>query len=348
MEKIGIGIAGGTGYGAHELLRLLAGHEHCQVCTISSRSEAGNALSSFHTDLTGIYDLTFEEQLNIESLSNFKRQVVFTALPHGTSIAYIENLLSIAPDIQIIDLSGDLRLKSEQVHQQHYADTPFTKDIREQFVFGLTELNRKAIAEATHVSNPGCYPTASSLALAPLARQKLIAGSVVVNAGSGTSGAGRSPGVSTHHPQRNVSVTAYKALSHRHEAEIHQALGSPNCTDFSSMFVPHLLPISRGIYISAYTELSEELSQNELLELYRKFYAQDSFIRILDDPPELAHVIGSNYCDISLATRGKQIVLFAAEDNLIKGMAGQAIQNLNVMLGLPEETGLQCPPLGIL
>ena len=348
MKKIGVGIAGGTGYGAHELLRLLKNHPSAEVCSITSRSEANKKISAFHSDLHGVYDLTFKETLDIDALSAYEEKVVFTALPHGASIEYIDSLLSNHTSLRIIDLSGDLRLTSEAVHYSHYADTPFKKELREQFTYGMTELNRNAICAARHIANPGCYPTAASLSLAPLADNGLIAGTVVVNAASGTSGAGRSPGPATHHPQRNASITAYKALEHRHEAEIHQSLGDPDCQSLQTMFVPHLLPVSRGIYISAYTELTSAMSQEELLATYKDFYKDDMFVRVLPAAPELAAVIGSNFCDISLSVRDKQIAIFAAEDNLIKGMAGQAIQNMNLMLGLDETEGLSALPFGIL
>lgn len=348
MERIGIGIAGGTGYGAHELLRLLSNHPHCEVVTISSRSEASTPVTHFHRDLHGLYDLSFDAELHIKKLAAFERRFVFTALPHGASISYINLLLETDPAISIIDLSGDLRLRNESVHHAHYPESPFVADLRSQFVYGLTELNHAAIKTARHISNPGCYPTATSLAAAPLIADQRISGPLVVNAASGTSGAGRSLADTLHHPLRHASVKAYKALSHRHEPEIHQALGDPECTKYELMFVPHLLPVTRGIHISLYTTLSTPLSSAEALALYRDFYKDSPFVRVVAEPPELADVIGSNFCNIHITTRGRQAVVFAVEDNLIKGMAGQAIQNMNLMLGLDETAGLLQAPLGIL
>lgn len=348
MKRIGIGIAGGTGYGAHELLRLLSNHPHCEVVTISSRSEAGTPITDFHRDLIGLYDLSFDAALNLERLAAFERRFVFTALPHGTSISYINALLETDPALSIIDLSGDLRLRNESVHQTHYPESPFAAELRSQFVYGLTELNRAAIKTARHISNPGCYPTATSLAAAPLLAESHSSGSLIVNAASGTSGAGRSHSDMLHHPLRHASVKAYKALSHRHEPEIHQALGDPDCSQYEVMFVPHLLPVTRGIHITLYTTLANPLSGTEALELYDNFYKTSPFVRVVAEPPELVDVIGSNFCNIHITTRGKQAVVFAVEDNLIKGMAGQALQNMNLMLGFDETTGLLQAPLGIL
>ncbi len=349
MKKIGVAILGGTGYGARELLRLLSQHPHVEIVEVVSSSAAGKAISDLHPSLLNIYSMNFSSELTIEKFQKYERVFIFTALPHGASIAAISQLLSqeLTSKLSIVDLSGDLRIKNAETHARHYPETDLAPELRKEFCYGLTELYRKEVTKARHISNPGCYPTACSLAIAPIVKKLKISGSVIFNAASGTSGAGRQASEATHHPARNANYSAYKVLAHRHEPEIAQALGDTDQTQLSTMFIPHLLPVSRGILATVALTLSSSIAEGELFKLYEDFYKDCPFIRLRKDSPDLAQVVGSNFCDIGIKVRGQQVVAIAAIDNLVKGMAGQAIQNMNLMLGLPETTGLSSAGLGL-
>lgn len=339
---IGVGILGGTGYGAGELVRLLVRHPKAQVVSVSSSSAVGKPFTSVHTHLDRFTDLVFEEKLS-EELFKCEKVVIFSALPHGVSSQEIQKLLAEQkhPNLSIVDLSGDLRLATERDHQQFYHDVPWEPALRKEFVYGLSELSREEIRNARHVANPGCLATACALALLPLRSEKFV-GSIVLDAKTGTSGAGRSPQAHIHHPLRHGNFEAYKVLAHRHEPEVAQALGGSN----RLMFVPHLLPVSRGIFVSAYLTTRAALDGAEVRQRYEEFYRESPFIRFREGSPTLHDVIGTNFCDIAISIRGDQVVVTAALDNLVKGMAGQAIQNMNLLCGLDEGTGLFYPSLG--
>ncbi len=341
-RRIGIGIIGGSGYGAGELLRLLAVHPECEVVTIASRSHAGTPISELHPNLFRIYDLTCEAELNLAALQQYEEHVVFSALPHGVSSGTIAELLKEAPqNLRVVDLSGDFRLSDAALHSQFYPESEFQETLRRRFAYGLPELNRESIAKASCIANPGCYATACILSAAPLVNW--MKAEVFFDAKSGTSGAGRSPSAGTHHPAVHADVSAYKVLAHRHEPEIQQVLGP----DLPCSFVPQLLPVARGIYVTAHLRFGEPVSQALLADRYASLYGKTTFIRMRTSPPHLDHVLFSNFCDIYVAARGNRAVVCAALDNLVKGMAGQAIQNLNLMCGLPEETALLFPSPGL-
>lgn len=343
LSNIAIGIAGGTGYGAFELLRLLSGHCYGQVVTVSSQSAAGSPVTSKHPSLDGFYDLMFDAELDFDQLLEAERSVIFAALPHGASFELVSKIQERDPDgrIRVIDLSGDFRLKGRAAHETAYPDTPWAEELRQEFVFGLTEARRDQISSARFVANPGCYPTACSLATFPLIKAG-HSGAINFDAKSGTSGAGRQAKEFTSHSRVNANFQAYNPLQHRHQPEIAETLGVEQLS-----FVPHLLPVARGILVSAYTTLSKPMTTEELLDEYREFYKDEPFVRVKDEPVDLAGVVGSNFCDISVATRGSQVVAMAAIDNLVKGMAGQAVQNMNVMFGLSERAGLWHPGIGL-
>ena len=347
-KSIGCVILGGTGYGAGELLRLLVAHPHAEVISVLSQSQAGERIADTHRFLAGINDLKFESAINWNTLGDFERAVIFSSLPHQTSSRTLRALVaeSSVPDLKLIDLSGDLRLRDESVHSQTYPEVEFDREFRSQFCFALPELNRKEISSARHISNPGCLSTASILTALPLTKleSKLR---ITFDAKTGTSGAGRNPQASIHHPTRHGNFEAYKILEHRHEAEIRQALGDISGANIQTMFVPHLLPVSRGIFVTTYVTLSDPISETTLFELYESFYKSSPFIRMRSQSPTLHDVVGTNFCDITLRARGTQLVIMAALDNLGKGMAGQAIQNMNIALHLEETSGLLTPSLGI-
>jgi len=341
VGNVGAIILGGTGYGAGELLRYLSFHPEVQVTQVVSSSAVGADVASSHEHLRGFYDgLRFTEGLNSELF--LERNVVFSSLPHGTSSAELQKIADThrSKNLHFVDLSGDLRLQDEGQHLCYYSEVPFNRDFRELFSYSIPELGRPP---KQHISNPGCLSTASILALWPL-RNENVVGSIVVDAKTGTSGAGRSPQASMHHPRRDGNCEAYKVLAHRHEPEIAQgaALGGKPL-----IFVPHLLPTSRGILVTCYLTLESPRSYSEVHDKFSAAYSGKGFIRIRTNPPALSEVVGTNFCDISFHVRNNQVVISAAIDNLGKGMAGQAIQNMNLLLGFDEGLGLKIPALGI-
>jgi len=346
-KSFGIAILGGSGYGAGELVRMLSFHPEIEVCSITSRSHAGKPISSIHSHLAGITSLAFESAPALEKLSAYKRSAIVLAMPTGQAVPAVTTLLNdgLPNSTSIVDLSGDLRLTDQATHERFYPEVAFSPEIRSRFTYGLTELARTEIASSRFIANPGCLSSAAILALAPLRGVDLV-GPVIVDAKTGTSGAGREPQASMHHPSRSADFTAYKALQHRHEPEILQALGDSFKAPGDLMFVPHLLPVSRGIFVSAYVTLANAADAQGLTERYKRLYADSPFVRFRSSPPRLVDVVGTNFCDISIAVRDKQAVVMATLDNLGKGMVGSAIQNLNLMFGLPENTGLLLPAIG--
>jgi N-acetyl-gamma-glutamyl-phosphate reductase len=347
-KPYGLVIVGGSGYGAGEVMRLIASHPEIELCCATSRSHAGKSISSVHSHLAGVVDIPFSAEIDLEQLRRYKNgSAIVLAMPSGHALETVRSLEArqLPSRCIVIDLSGDLRLKDPRTHGLFYPEVPFESEIRSRFVYGISELEPAAIQQTTYVTNPGCLATATILALAPLAAAGLKGG-VVVDAKTGTSGAGRELQPSMHHPARASDFTAYKVLEHRHEPEILQALGAEFAQSFSFMFVPHLLPCSRGIFVTAYIALESAAAARKASKSFSTFYDQQPFIRMRSTPPRLVDVIGTNFCDISLATRDAQLVVMSAIDNLGKGMAGQAIQNLNLAFGLPQQTGLLVPALG--
>jgi N-acetyl-gamma-glutamyl-phosphate reductase len=346
-KRFGVAIIGGSGYGAGELARLLSQHPQIEVAAMISRSHTGKPISSVHTHLAGVTDLTFSDKLSNQWYKPYESAAVVLAMPAGQAVPAIKDLFAngLPETISIIDLSGDLRLSHPDIHARFYPEVPFAADIRESRVYGLSELNRSQIKSARLISNPGCLATAAIMALAPIDPTK-IDGTVTIDAKTGTSGAGREPQASMHHPSRASDFTAYKALEHRHEPEIAQALGARFTGHDAMMFIPHLIPVSRGIFITAYLSLNDQNYAANLDGIYRDFYKGSPFVRFRGSPPRLADVVGTNFCDLRVIARGKQIAVMSAIDNLVKGMAGQCVQNLNIIFDLPEQIGLLSPALG--
>lgn len=346
-KRFGVAIVGGSGYGAGEIIRLLAGHPDIEVCSVVTRSHVGKSVDSIHSHLSGVTSLVFEDKPNIAALRQYERAAVVLAMPSGAAVKAIEELLAqdLPATISILDLSGDLRLVDEEQHNAFYPEAPFAQQIRSLFTYGLPEVSQPTRGSGLHVTNPGCLATAAILALAPLRTFKLER-SIVIDAKTGTSGAGREPQASMHHPSRCADFTAYKTLQHRHEPEILQALGKEFADNHSVMFVPHLIPTSRGIFVSVYANLTSSEDGPSVRDSFTSFYREASFVRIRTTPPRLVDVVGTNFCDISISIRGSQVVVMSAIDNLGKGMAGQAIQNMNRVFGVPERTGLMIGSLG--
>lgn len=331
--KIRAAIFGGSGYGGSELLRILLFHPNVEITLVTANEHAGKTVSDVHRNLLGLTDLSFEATPgNLSTLG--ENDVAFFALPHGQAMSLIPQL---PENVKAIDLSGDFRIDDPDVFEQFYKREQTATDIQGEFVYGLAETNREAIKTARYIANPGCFATATLLALAPLAAKGLAQGRIIVDAKTGSSGSGAKAAANTHHPQRMNSFYAYRPFEHQHIPEIEQHLRSVGQWEHEFVFMTHSLPVSRGIFASCYMDLAKEI---DLDAIYRDFYKDDFFVRIVAGSPDINWVKNTNFCDISVHTNGTQAVVFSAIDNLVKGAAGQAVQNMNLMFGLPETSGL--------
>ena len=336
MEKIRIGIFGGSGYGGSELLRLLLFHPAAEIVFVTANEQAGKSVGDVHRNLAGLTNLTFTSTPDdLSSLNDL--DCVFLALPHGQAMAIVPGL---PPSVKAIDLSGDFRLSDQAVFEKHYKLPHTAMTSQAAFVYGLTETNRQAITSARLVANPGCFATATLLALAPLVANDLISGRVIVDAKTGSSGSGAKAAANTHHPQRMNSFYAYKPFTHQHVPEIEQELHRVGDWTSELVFMTHSLPVARGIFASIYAETKQPMTAEQLRTLFGEFYRDSFFVRLVEGSPDINWVKTTNFCDIGFAVRGKQLVVFSAIDNLVKGAAGQALQNMNLMFGLEETAGL--------
>ena len=334
--KIKVGIFGGSGYGGAELLRILLFHPHAEVALVTANEHAGKAVGEVHKNLYGLTDLRFERAPeDFAALDGL--DCLFLALPHGQALEVAPRLPA---RLKVIDLSGDFRLTDASEFATHYGREHTATELQREFVYGLTEVNRERIKTARLISNPGCFATATLLGLAPLAAAGLITGRVVVDAKTGSSGSGAKPAANTHHPQRANSFYAYKPFTHQHVPEIEQALRGVGDWSSELVFMTHSLPVSRGIFATIYAETKEELTETSARALYADFYRESFFVRLVTGSPDINWVKMSNFCDLGFAARGRQLVVFSAIDNLVKGASGQAVQNMNLMFGLDEKTGL--------
>lgn len=336
-KQIKTAIFGGSGYGGSELLRFLLFHPNAEITFVTANEHAEKPVSDVHKNLYGLTDLVFEKAP--EDLSGLgDLDVAFFALPHGQALSLIPQL---PPTVKAIDLSGDFRIDDKEVFKKFYDLEHTADELQRNFVYGLTETNRDSIRGAHYIANPGCFATATLLALAPLVAGGLIQGPIVVDAKTGSSGSGAKAAANTHHPQRMNSFYAYKPFTHQHVPEIEQHLSSVGDLSSELTFMTHSLPVSRGIFASCYTELAHEMSGDELRGVFAAFYHPESFfVRLVDGSPDINWVKTTNFCDIAVNTSGKRVAVFSAIDNLVKGAAGQAIQNMNLMFGLEEEKGL--------
>jgi len=353
MKKIRIAIAGASGYAGAELVRLVALHPHFELVAVTSEKSAGATVASVFPSLTGLVTHTF--QALTPGILAERADAVFLALPHTKSLDPVATCLNAGKIV--VDLSADYRLKNPLVYEQWY-QTPHTHaQLLHDAVYGLPELHRAAIAKAKLVASPGCYPTAAVLQLAPLfARDLVQPNTVVIDAKSGISGAGRSPALPYHFPEAHESLEPYKIGQHRHTPEIEQELtgllgkavgrSAGGDSQVTISFTPHLVPMNRGILSTAYCKLRNPMGLADLRSLYRDFYKGERFVRVHESVvPNPRYIKGSNYCDLAVFTddRAGWVVTVAAVDNLVKGAAGQAIQAMNLMIGLPEEAGLTSP-----
>jgi len=334
--KIKVAIFGGSGYGGAELLRILLLHPCAEIKVVTANEQAGKAVAEVHRNLFGLTDLRFSKAPeDLDGLANL--DCVFLALPHGQAMEVAPRL---PENVKVIDLSGDFRLVDADVFAQHYGQQHTAMDAQGRFVYGLTEINREVIATASRIANPGCFATATLLGLAPLVANNLLRGRVIVDAKTGSSGSGAKAAPNTHHPQRSNSFYAYKPFIHQHVPEIEQELKSVGAWNNELVFMTHSLPVARGIFSSIYTETKSEISAAEARAIFAEFYRESFFVRLVEGSPDINWVKTTNFCDIGFAARGRQLVVFTAIDNLVKGAAGQAVQNMNLMFGLEEKTGL--------
>ena len=334
-----VGIVGGTGYTGVELLRLLAQHPQVEIAAITSRTEAGMPVSKLFPNLRGHVDLPFSEpSLDVLGACH----VVFFATPHGVAMKQTPEL--IAHGVKVIDLAADFRLKDLAAFEKWYGMPHSCPEVLEESVYGLPEINREAIKKARVVGNPGCYPTAVQLGFLPLLKAGLVdVAHLIADAKSGVSGAGRKAEVATLFSEASESFKAYGAGGHRHLPEIVQGLNQIAGAPVGLTFIPHLVPMIRGIHATLYTRLSAD--GVDLQALYEKVYANEPFVDVLPagSHPETRSVKGSNVCRIALhrPQGGDTVVVLSVIDNLVKGAAGQAVQNMNIMCGLEESLGLR-------
>ncbi|HHW42514.1 N-acetyl-gamma-glutamyl-phosphate reductase [Desulfofundulus thermobenzoicus] len=337
-------VIGATGYAGAELVRLLSSHPAVQLVGLTTQSYAGQAFWEVYPHLYGYVDIICREQ-DLPALLA-ESDVVFTALPHGHAMAVAREVLQAGR--ALVDLGADFRLHEVQVYQDWYRLEHTAPELLPRAVYGLPEIHREKIRSARLVANPGCYPTSAILALAPLLKRGLVdTDTIVIDSKSGVSGAGRGLSLTTHYCEVNESIKAYGVASHRHTPEMEQELSGLAGKRVVISFTPHLTPMNRGILSTIYARLLMSLGQEEILSLYREFYREAKFVRVLPAGmlPATKMVVGSNHCDIGLVvdSRTGRVVVVSAIDNLIKGAAGQAVQNMNIMFGLPEDTGLAGP-----
>ena len=333
-----IGIVGGTGYTGAELLRLLANHSEAQVTLITSRSEEGKAVADIYPNLRGHYDLEFTNP-SVDELAEC--DLVFFATPHGVAMDQVPALVE--KGVKIVDLGADFRIKDTIEWAKWYGMEHRTPDYAAEAVYGLPEVNREAIKAARLVANPGCYPTATQLGLIPLLEAGIVdPAQLIVDAKSGVSGAGRGANIGSLLCETSESFKAYGVAGHRHLPEIKQGLQAYSDTPIGLTFVPHLVPMIRGIHSTIYARLTD--TNLDLQTLFEQRYKDDFFVDVMPagSLPETRSTKGANFCRIAVyrPQGGDKVVVLSVIDNLVKGAAGQAIQNMNIMLGLPEQLGL--------
>jgi len=330
-----IGIIGGSGYTGGELMRLLSQHPEGNIKAVTSRSRKGEKVSDTHAHLRKIFDLEFED-LTPEEVAS-RCDIVFTAVPHGAAMQVVPALIDAG--IKVVDLSADYRLKTDVFENTYKLKHTDPREV----VYGIPELHPE-VPSQQFIANPGCYPTGATLAAAPLANAGLIE-RVVFDSKSGISGAGVEPSVVSHYPNMAENIQPYRLTTHRHRAEIVQELTRLDGSLKSISFTPHVIPSIRGILTTSHIFVKKQLSQEDVSTIYGDFYGDKPFIRLIKGIPMLGNVRGSNFCDIGfeVETGSYRIVVISAIDNLVKGASGQAIQNMNLMFGLPETTGLWSP-----
>jgi len=345
-KKLKIGIVGGTGYTGVELLRLLAIHPNAEIVAVTSRGEAGISVADMFPSLRGYVDVAFSDPATVDLT---KCDVVFFATPHGVAMSQAQILLDAG--VKVIDLAADFRLQDTTVFEKWYKLPHSCPDILKKAVYGIPELYRDKIKSAKVIGNPGCYPTTVLLGLAPLIEQNLIDFSVpiIADSKSGVSGAGRKAEVATLFAEASDNMKAYGVAGHRHHPEIHAQLTQLAGNKVQFIFTPHLIPMIRGMLSTVYVKLSEKAHNIDLQKLYENRYQNEQFVDVLpaNSLPETHSVRGSNHLRIALHKQAETgyLTVLVVQDNLVKGAAGQAVQNMNIMFGLTESAGLNVVPV---
>ncbi|MCU6753136.1 N-acetyl-gamma-glutamyl-phosphate reductase [Bovifimicola ammoniilytica] len=340
------GIIGSTGYAGAEIVRLLLQHKDVEIAWYGSRSYIDKKYYEVFQNMFQLVDAKCMDD-NMEELANGV-DVIFTATPQGLCASLVnEDILN---KVKIIDLSADFRIKDVKIYEEWYGIEHKSPQFIDEAVYGLCEINRDKVKGARLIANPGCYPTCTTLSIYPLLKEGLIEpSSIIVDAKSGTSGAGRGAKVNNLFCEVNENIKAYGVATHRHTPEIEEQLGYAAGEKVLINFTPHLVPMNRGILVTAYATLKKDVSYEEVKAVYDKYYDKEQFVRVLDKdvPPETRWVEGSNYVDVNfkIDKRTNRIIMMGAMDNLIKGAAGQAVQNMNIMFGFPENEGLVQVPM---
>ena len=343
---IKVGIIGSTGYAGGELVRLLMNHKEAEIKWFGSRSYVDKKYADVYQNFFQIVDDKCMDD-NMEALAN-EVDVICTATPQGLCASLVnEDILN---KVKIIDLSADFRIKEVATYEKWYGIEHKSPQFIEEAVYGLCEINREDIKKARLIANPGCYPTCSTLSIYPLAKEGLIdMSTVIIDAKSGTSGAGRGAKVDNLYCEVNENIKAYGVANHRHTPEIEEQLSYASGEEVLLNFTPHLVPMNRGILVTAYATLKKDVTYEEVKAVYDKYYANEKFVRVLEKDvcPQTKWVEGSNYVDVNfkIDPRTKRIIMMGAMDNLVKGAAGQAVQNMNLMFGLKESEGLELIPM---
>lgn len=345
---IKVGIIGATGYAGNELVRLLLGHKDAEIVWLGSRSYIDQNYSDVYRNMFKLVDAKCMDD-NMEQLAN-EVDVIFTATPQGLCASLVND--EILSKTKIIDLSADFRLKDVNVYEQWYKLEHKAPQYIDEAVYGLCEINRDKVSKDTRIiANPGCYTTTSILTLYPMVKEGIInPDTIIIDAKSGTSGAGRGAKVANLFCEVNESMKAYGVGTHRHTPEIEEQLGyACGRDDLKLIFTPHLVPMNRGILVTAYANLAKDVTYEDVKAAYDKYYDKEYFVRVLpkDVCPEIRWVEGSNFVDIGfkIEPRTNRLIMMGALDNLVKGAAGQAVQNMNLLFGLPENEGLQLAPM---
>ncbi|NLL94575.1 MAG: N-acetyl-gamma-glutamyl-phosphate reductase [Thermoplasmatales archaeon] len=333
-----IGIIGGTGYTGSELARILCCHPGVEIVSMTSRQSAGERVGDVHSHLKGLIDISFTSEITGDP------DLVFVATPHGVSMHEVPGFM--ASGVRCIDLSGDYRMHDAEKYEKWYGKKHVDPGNIPKSVYGLPELFRDKIRGAKLVANPGCYATAAILACAPLVSKGLVEKEVNIDAKSGTSGAGASPSPRLHHPNCGASVIPYGVGTHRHTPEIEEILHRYSGKSIELFFVPHLVPIVRGILVDCYMTLRKDMTQDEIANVYRKQYEGEHFVSYREHP-SIAGVVASNFAQVGFTKFGGRVVSYGVIDNLVKGASGQAVQNMNIMFGFDEKEGIAAPGLGV-
>lgn len=325
MKKIKAVVVGASGYIGGEALRLLLGHPEVHLAAVTGNESAGKRIDEIQPNLRGFTDLVYQKEIPGDA------DVYVLSLPHGGAMDVVPKLPG-----KIVDLSGDFRLKDPAVFEKYYKTPHKAPGLLAEVAYGIPEINRAQIKGARVVAAGGCFASAAILSLHPL--RELVDGRVVVDGKTGSSGSGIKPGDKTHHPFRATSFFGYETFHHRHTPEIEQAAG------VKVLFQPHSTPLVRGVFTTSYVPLKREMTGDEVFDVFKKAYAGERFVRLSKGTSNVNHVKGSNFIDIGVVAEGRTAIVFAAVDNLVKGGAGQGVQCLNVMFGLPEDAGLSAPP----